>query len=61
MANRTHLDYSTLLPWAAAVVAGQAHCTLDQAIALMQERGVETSRTLEEIASAVVDRRLRFS
>jgi hypothetical protein len=61
MANRSHVDYSTLLLWAAQVVAAQANCKLDEAIALMQERGVQTYRTLEEIANAVVDRRLRFT
>ncbi len=61
MANRSHLGSSTLPAWAAPVVAGRANCTLDEAIALMHERGVQTYRALEEIANAVVDRRLRFT
>jgi len=52
---------TTLVAWSAGMVAAQANCTLDEAILRMQEHGVHTGRRLEEIAAAVVDRRIRFS
>jgi hypothetical protein len=36
------------------------NCTLDQAVALMEQRATETSRTLDDIAVDVVERRIRF-
>ena len=60
MGNASGIDYSTLVGWSAGIVAAQANCSLDEAITLMQERGVRTDRTLEEIADAVMQRRISF-
>jgi hypothetical protein len=51
---------SALVVWSAGMVAAQAVCDLDEAILRMQEHGVRTGRTLEEVATAVVERRIRF-
>jgi hypothetical protein len=60
MGNASGIDYSTLVSWSAGIVAAQANCTLDDAITLMQERGVRTDRTLEEIADSVMLRKISF-
>jgi hypothetical protein len=51
---------SALVAWSAEMVAAQAGCDLDEAILRMQEHGVRTRRTLEEVAAAVLERRIRF-
>jgi AmiR/NasT family two-component response regulator len=58
--DKSGIDYDRLVVWAAGIVAAQARCNVDEAIALMQERGVRTRRTLRETAAAVIDRRIRF-
>ncbi len=60
MPFRADLDHNTIVPWAAGTVVAQVNCTLDQALALMEQRATETSRTLEDIAADVVERRIRF-
>lgn len=46
---------------AAGMVSVQAQCTLAEAVALMQVRADGLpSETLESIARAVIDRRIRF-
>jgi AmiR/NasT family two-component response regulator len=45
---------------AVGIVSAQTNCTVDEALLYMQERARRASRTLEEIAIAVVDRRVRF-
>jgi hypothetical protein len=42
------------------MVSVQAHCTLDGALALMTARAEKCGSRVEEIASAVVERRIRF-
>jgi len=42
------------------MVSVQANCTFDEAIELMQQHANTNQRTLDEIASAVLDRRIRF-
>ena len=60
MGNHSGLDYDTLIAWAAGTVAAQADCTLNEAVALMLERAMQTHHTLEEIADGVIDRTIRF-
>lgn len=42
------------------MVSDQAHCTLPEALLLMDERSKETGRSLEEIANEVVEQEIRF-
>jgi hypothetical protein len=42
------------------MVSVQAHCTPDEALCLIEQRAREMELTVEEVAAAVVDRRLRF-
>jgi hypothetical protein len=60
MCFRTDFDHNTIVAWAAGTVVAQVNCTLDQAFALMEQRATETSRTLDNIAVDVVERRIRF-
>ena len=60
MRPRAAFDHNTLVAWAAGTVVAQMNCTLDQAVALMEQRATETSRTLDDIAVDVVERRIRF-
>jgi hypothetical protein len=45
---------------ASKMVSDQAHCTLPEALLLMDERSKETGRSLEEIANEVVEQEIRF-
>jgi AmiR/NasT family two-component response regulator len=45
---------------ASGMVSVQAGCTPDQALALMNARAEKCGRKVEEIAVAVVERRIRF-
>ena len=45
---------------AQAIVSTQAGCTLDEALFLMTERGQDRQQSLADIASAVIERRIRF-
>ncbi len=42
------------------MVAAQAHCSLPQALLLMEARAEEAGRSLEEIANEVVEQEIRF-
>jgi hypothetical protein len=42
------------------MVSGQAHCTVDAALALMRNTARATDETLESTAARVVDGKLRF-
>jgi hypothetical protein len=46
---------------AAGMVSVQAECTLDEAIVLMTERAQVSGKSREQIAVAVVERRIRFA
>jgi len=45
---------------ASGMVSVQASCTCAEAIVLMNKRAVDTRQTLEQIASSVLDRTMRF-
>jgi hypothetical protein len=61
MGNSSGLDHNTLIAWSAGIVAAQAHCeTLDEAIEMMQQHANTRLLTLNELASAVLDHRVRF-
>ena len=53
--------YHDYVAQAAGMVSVQAECSLDAAFALMVERAQQHGGTLDEVAAAVVDRRMRFS
>jgi AmiR/NasT family two-component response regulator len=53
--------YSDRVAQAAGMVSVQADCSLDAAFAVIEQRALEQDRTLEEVADAVVERRIRFS
>src|SRR5438552_11059651 len=45
---------------AAGVVVAQSGCSAPEALCLMRERVTGTGRTMQEIAVAVIERRVRF-
>jgi len=45
---------------ASGMVSVQATCTCDEAIVMMKKRVVDTHHTLDQIASSVLDRTMRF-
>ena len=45
---------------ASGMVGVQALCTVDDAVVLMSVHAVRTNHTLEEVATAVIDRSIRF-
>jgi hypothetical protein len=45
---------------AAGVVVAQTGCSAPEALGLMRERVTDTGRTMQEIAVAVIERRVRF-
>jgi AmiR/NasT family two-component response regulator len=59
MRLRADFHQNTIVAWAAGTVVAQVNCTLDEAVALMEQRAVETQRSLDEIAVDVVERRIR--
>jgi AmiR/NasT family two-component response regulator len=61
MRTQPHFDHSTTVAFAAGIVAAQAGCTFDEALARMRDRGARSGTTLEEIAIAVCERRIKFS
>lgn len=46
---------------ASGMVSVQAACTVYDALTLMKERALVSHRTLEEVAVAVIERRIRFA
>jgi hypothetical protein len=46
---------------AAGMISVQVDCSLDDAVVLMNERAEITGQSREEIAAAVVERRIRFA
>jgi AmiR/NasT family two-component response regulator len=45
---------------AAGMVSLQAHCTIDEAFALMRDRAERTHRSVERVANDVLERVIRF-
>jgi hypothetical protein len=59
--HRSELDYSNWVHQASGMLSVQAHCTVGEALAWLTERAEATGQTLEEVATEVLERRLRFS
>jgi len=59
--HRSALDYSNWVHQASGMLSVQAHCTVGEALIWLTERAEATGQTLDEIATDVIDRRLRFS
>ena len=55
----TQHDYR--IAQATGMVSVQADCSLDAALELLQHRAVEHGWSVDEVAAAVVDRRIRFA
>ncbi|MGO9872943.1 MAG: hypothetical protein ACLPVY_04015 [Acidimicrobiia bacterium] len=45
---------------ASGMVSVQANCTTAEALGMMKERSLVSDQTLDEIAHAVLERRIRF-
>jgi AmiR/NasT family two-component response regulator len=60
--NEKHhgLEHSYTVYQAQGMVTVQADCTFAEAFVIMSERAQVHGLTIEEIAEAVVDRRIRF-
>jgi hypothetical protein len=56
----TLAEHSAKIAQACGMVSVQARCSLGHVMLLMRERAVIQSRTLEQIAEAVVDRSIHF-
>ena len=61
MSDQPPMDHNTMLAFAAGMVAARADCSLLEAIALMQDHADRTSETLDEIATAVIERRVEIT
>jgi len=59
-ANGSRLDVGLVIYHAQGMVSVQAGCSMDAALALMQNTADATDATLEEVAEEVVARRVRF-
>jgi AmiR/NasT family two-component response regulator len=59
--NRSALDYSNWVHQASGMLSVQAHCTVGEALTWLTERAEASGQTLDEIATDVLERRLRFS
>jgi len=59
--NRSGLGYSNWVHQASGMLSVQAHCTVGEALTWLTERAEATGQTLDEIATEVLERRLRFS
>ena len=53
--------YGDRVAQAAGMVSVQADCSTDEAFVMMQRRALEDGWTLDAVAAAVVDRRIRFA
>lgn len=56
-----HWDRSDRVFQAQGMVSVQAGCTVDEALAQMTDRARESGVSLDAIASAIIERRIRFS
>jgi AmiR/NasT family two-component response regulator len=59
--NSSDLTHLLMVPQAQGVVMAQAQCTFGAAFTMMSERADVQGVTVEEIANAVLERRIRFS
>ena len=61
MGNGMPFSDNARVDQAQGMVAVQAHCTVDEALALMKDRAAVQHQALDEIADDVVDRAIRFA
>jgi len=59
--NSSELAHRLSVPQAQGVVMAQAQCTFGAAFMMMNERAEVQGVTVEEIANAVLERRIRFN
>ena len=59
--NDSKLEHSLAVYQAQGMVTVQAECTFPEALVKMAARAEAAGQTLEEIAHAVVERRIRFN
>ena len=60
MGNGSGFAHSARVTQASGMVSVQAECSVDDALVLMRDRATVQGQTLDEIAEAVLDRRIRF-
>ena len=60
MGNGSGTPYTNRVRQASGMVSVQATCSFEEAIVLMKDRAATEGQTLDEIASAVIDRLIRF-
>jgi hypothetical protein len=58
--QRIVLSYSHRVSQAQGMVSTQAACTISDALDMMKDRAALDGLTLEQIATGVLDRRIRF-
>ena len=56
-----HWQRSDRVFQAQGMVSVQADCTVDEALAKMTDRAQESETSLEAIATAIIERRIRFT
>jgi len=56
-----HWQRSDRVYQAQGMVSVQAGCTVDEALARMSKRAEETGMSLEAVATAIIDRRIRLA
>jgi len=59
--NDSRLEHSLAVYQAQGMVTVQADCTFSEALVKMRARAEAAGQTLDEIAHAVVERRIRFN
>jgi AmiR/NasT family two-component response regulator len=60
MVLRAWASLGTDIAHASGMVCAQADCSPDEALTLMEARAAATGRSLEDIADAVIERRIRL-
>ena len=56
-----HWNRSDRVFQAQGMVSVQADCTVDEALAKMHDRAQESEMSLEAVATAIIERRIRFT
>ena len=56
----SHAPYGVTVDQASGMVSVQAACTCAEALGMMKERALATTRTVEDVAHAVIEHRTRF-
>jgi AmiR/NasT family two-component response regulator len=60
MGNGSGFAHGVKVTQASGMVSVQAACSVDEALALMRDRATVQRQTMDQIAEAVLDRRIRF-